>query len=111
MSKGKRKGSVKRMSFGELGIDKRRHLELRAGCRNGRYDPEVLLLACQDIPDDVAAHVVKSAVEGKSFDRLEFDEHLGRIPYGRTNFYAILRLFYANLDNMLREKREDHEAI
>ena len=39
----------------------------------------------------IAEYLIKSIVENKSYDKLELDEKLGRICYGRTDFYGIRR--------------------
>lgn len=98
--------AIWRLSYSELGIDRARYFELKQGCRNGLYDRETLLKACRGMPEGAAAFVVKSAVTGRSFDKIEFDRELGRIGIGRTNFYALKRLFFGNLNAMLRKGAE-----
>ena len=34
------------------------------------------------------------------YQYIEYDEKLGRIPVGKTDFYALRRLFYHFLDNL-----------
>lgn len=102
MSKGKCIGTIKRLSFEELGICKERYLQLKAGCKNGLYAQETLLQACQNMPEGVAAFILKSVTEGKTFERVEFDDKLGRICVGRTNFYALRRRFYSDLNEALK---------
>ena len=68
MSKEKFIRTVTRLSFEELGIDKGRYLQLRAGCESGLYDQEILLQACQNMPEGVAAFILKSVTEGKTFE-------------------------------------------
>lgn len=111
MSKGKRMGAIKRFSFEELGIDKGRYLQLKAGCESGLYSRETLLQACQNMPDGVAAFILKSVTEDKTFERIEFDDKLGRICVCKTNFYALRRQFYGNLDRALKERGTEIEAI
>ena len=103
MSKGIYERAIVRMSFEELGIDKKRYLQLKAGCESGLYDRETLLQACQNIPEGVTAFILKSVTENKTFERVEFDCKLGRISVCRTNFYALRRQFYHNLDKILRK--------
>lgn len=95
--------AISRLSFEELGINNERYLQLKAGCKNGLYDREMLLQACRDMPEGVAEFIVKSVTEGKTFEKVEFDSKLGRISVCRTNFYALRRRFYGNLDRLTRE--------
>lgn len=111
MSNGKRMGTITRFSFEELGIDKGRYLQLKAGCESGLYSRETLQQACRNMPDGVPAFILKSVIEGKSFEKIEFDFLLGRVPVGRSNFYALRRQFYGNLDRALKERGTEIEAI
>lgn len=106
MSKEKLKETIVRLSFQELGMSKERYRELKAECRKGQYNRETLLQACKGFPDGVAAFIIKSVTEGKSFDRMEYSE-LGRISVGRTDFYALRRRFYSNLYQILTERGID----
>lgn len=103
MSKRKGGGTIIRFRFDELGMSKERYQELKAECRKGRYDREILLQACKGFPDGIAAFIIKSVTEGKSFDKMEYSE-LGRISVGRTDFYALRRQFYSSLDKILTER-------
>lgn len=51
--------------------------------------------------------IILSVTKSKSYDRLEFDLQLGRVPAGRTDFYGFRRKFYHNLDCLLRAQQED----
>lgn len=96
-----------RLSFAEYGISVVRYEELRDGCKAGKYGITVLRQACIiGIPEEIRAFVIKSVVENQSYDDLEFDLKLGRIPCGRTNFYGYRRAFYHNLDCLLRDQEE-----
>lgn len=98
---------IKRWSFEELGINKERYQELKAGCKKGLYDRGTLLQACEGFPEGMASFVIKSVTEDKTFEKLEFDERLGRLYVGKTNFYALRRQFYHNLDHLLTERGSD----
>lgn len=111
MSKGKGSGTITRLSFEALGINKGRYRELKKSCRKGIYDRETLLRACDGFPEGVAAFVIKSVTEGRTFERIEFDSELGRISVCRTNFYALRRQFYGNLDKALKERGAGRETI
>ncbi|RGY95388.1 hypothetical protein [Clostridium sp. AM58-1XD] len=45
-------------------------------------------------------YLLKSVTEDVSFEMLEYDTVLGRIPMGKTDFYGYRRLFYRNLDRL-----------
>lgn len=42
--------------------------------------------------------ILRSVTRGLSYPFIEYDEELGRIPVGSTEFYAARRLFYHFLD-------------
>ena len=43
-------------------------------------------------------YILKSATEGLTFELVEYDDELGRIAVGKTDFYVYRRLFYAFLN-------------
>ncbi len=45
-------------------------------------------------------YLLKSATRGLPYERIEYDDELGRIPVGSTEFYAYRRLFYRYLDEL-----------
>lgn len=92
------KNRAPRFSFEDYGISGARYTELRNGCRAGEYAHNVLVQACAGIPKEIAVFIIKSVEKNKSYDRLEYDAELGRIPCGRTDFYGYRRLFYYNLN-------------
>ena len=47
---------------------------------------------------DIYPYIIKSVTNGLSYDFVEYDERLGRIPVGKTEFYGYRRLFYHFLD-------------
>lgn len=104
MSMGKNR--VPRFSFEYYGISRKRYTELRDGCREGKYGSNVLAQACLGVPEEIAVFIIKSVAENRSYDDLEFDVELGRIPCGRTNFYGYRRAFYYNLDCLLQAERK-----
>ena len=95
--------SIARPSFAELGICKERYLELRSGCVSGRYSRETLSKACIGL-EFIEPWIILSVTKSKSYDFIEFNEKLGRIPVGRSDFYGFRRKFYHNLDVILREE-------
>lgn len=79
-----------------------RDMELRDGCASGKYNAKILLEACRGI-EFVQPWIVLSVTKNLSYDRLEYTEELGRIPASRTSFYRYKKLFYNNLDALLKE--------
>ena len=98
-----------RMGYSEYGISRERYLELRNGCAEGRYSPETLREACRGL-DFIKSWIILSVTKSKSYDLIEFNSELGRVPVGRSDFYGFRRKFYHNLDVILR-KDAVHEAI
>ncbi len=70
-----------------------------------------MLLWCKTVAfaanEIVALYLIKSVLENKSYDRLEFDRELGRIACGRTDFYGIRRYFYYLFYLKLNEHRSE----
>lgn len=91
-----------RLSFGAYNISRERYIELRDSCAAGKYSPETLSKACRGL-EFIEPWVVLSVTKSKSYDLIEYDFKLGRIPVGRSDFYGFRRKFYHNLDVLLRE--------
>lgn len=91
-----------RPGYPELGISKERLCELQNGCRVGLYSSETLKEACRGL-EFIEPWIILSVTKSKSYDLIEFNSELGRVPVGRSNFYALRRKFYYNLDAILRE--------
>lgn len=109
MSKKKRRSSIQtiqRISYEEYGISKNRLLELQDGCRTGMCPSEMMSNACNGF-EFVGPWIILSVTKNRSYDSLEFDLKLGRIPCGRSNFYSYRRRFYYNLDCLLRAELEN----
>lgn len=49
---------------------------------------------------EIWKYLLKSVTEDVAFEYLEFDQELGRLPMGKTDFYGYRRLFYCNLDRL-----------
>lgn len=84
------------------GLDKIRQKELTSLMRSGKY-ALMLRSAAYMANKPIAAYLIKSVIEKRSYDRLEFDSQLGRIPCGRTDFYGIRRYFYHLFDLKLKK--------
>lgn len=92
-----------RMGYSEYGISRERYIELRGGCAAGKYSLETLQEACKGL-EFIEPWIILSVTKSKSYDLIEFDFKLGRIPVGRSDFYGFRRKFYHNLDVILREE-------
>ena len=94
--------TIQRLSYEEYGISKNRLAELQSGCRAGIYPSEMLSDACNGF-EFIKPWILLSVAKNRSYDLLEFDLRLGRVPVGRSNFYSFRRRFFYNLDRALRE--------
>lgn len=92
-----------RLSFDAYNISRERYRELRNGCALGKYSLETLSKACSGL-EFIKPWILLSVTKSKSYDLIEFDCKLGRIPIGRSDFYGYRRKFYHNLDVILREE-------
>lgn len=61
-------------------------------------DCEMIEQAAVAAAPDIYPYIIKSVTNGLSYDFVEYDERLGRIPVGKTEFYGYRRLFYHFLD-------------
>lgn len=68
--------------------------------RNAIYqkDCEMIEQAAVATSSEIYPYILKSVTNDLSYPFIEYDEELGRIPIGKTEFYAIRRLFYHYLD-------------
>lgn len=78
---------------------KKNTLEMNA-IRNVIYqrDCEMIEQAAVAASSEIYPYIIKSATNDLSFPYIEYDEKLGRIPVGKTEFYGYRRLFYHYLD-------------
>ncbi|MBQ6787537.1 MAG: hypothetical protein IJO85_07440 [Lachnospiraceae bacterium] len=89
------------VTWEEYGISKKRYKELKDICSSGQAEDKVLH-AARKANSDIAEHIVESVKKNKSYEKIEYDNKLGRIPCGRTDFYGYRRLFYHLLDEDLK---------
>lgn len=89
------------VTWEEYGISRKRYKELKEICRSGKEEDRVMQ-AAQKANCDIADYIVKSVKKDKSYEKIEYDNMLGRIPCGRTDFYGYRRLFYHLLDEDLK---------
>lgn len=88
------------VTYDDYGISRERFHELTAMCKSKEY-ASVARSAAYTANPDIAEHILLSVQENKTYERVEFDERLGRIPCGRTDFYGYKRLFYHYFDEAL----------
>lgn len=72
----------------------------RMAMRNVMYqkDCEMIEQAALKASGDIYQYIIKSVTNDLSYEFIEYDEKLGKIPVGKTDFYAIRRKFYYFLD-------------
>jgi len=80
-------------SWEDYGIDKDRLNVLKEYCKDEQYKEQVISAAYLAEPY-IAKWIIKSVCTGKTYEGIEFDRKLGRIPCGRTDFYGYRRRFY-----------------
>lgn len=92
-----------RKSYVDYGLTDRRAKELLEECHAGKCSAQVRRAAYRACPI-AAEHIILSIMQNKSYDILEFDLKLGRVPVGRSDFYWYRRHTLAILNNMLAGK-------
>lgn len=93
-----------RRSWAYYGISKDRYKTLTEYIRAGKY-ASLALQAANTANETVSGHVLLSVKKNLSYEGLERmwgRGEIDRIPYGRTDFYGIRRMFYHLLDLELR---------
>lgn len=70
--------------------------------RNVTYqkDCEMIEQAAIAASSDIFQYIIKSVTNDLSYQFIEYDETLGRIPVGINEFYGYRRLFYYYLDKL-----------
>ena len=63
-------------------------------------DCEMIEQAAIAAAPDFYPYIIKSVTNDLSYAYIEYDEKLGKIPVGKTDFYAYRRLFYHYLDEL-----------
>lgn len=90
------------ISYDDYGISRERFIELTDMCKKQEY-ADVVRSAAYTANSDIAEYILLSVKEKKTYERVEFDERLGRIPCGRTDFYGYKRLFYHLFDERIKD--------
>lgn len=94
-----------RPTWAELNISRERLRELQSGCRAGRYSYNMLCKAAHTANKDIAEYILLSVTKKLSYEGLQILwelKEIERMPCGRTDFYALRRLFFYNLDCLVR---------
>lgn len=95
--------SVPRRSWQYYGLENKAYRKkLYAICQSGKYGSIIRQVAYQ-ANKDIAEYLIKSVTQNKSYEKVEFDRELGRICFGKTDFYGIRRRFYYLLDLELKK--------
>lgn len=70
--------------------------------RNAMFqkDCEMIEQAAVAAAPDIYSYIIKSVTNGLSYQFVEYDEKLGRIPVGVNEFYGCRRLFYHFLNRL-----------
>lgn len=69
----------------------------KRGNRQDLTDCKMIEEAARESSEELAPYLLKSVTDDLSYEYLEFDDTLGRIPVGKTDFYGYRRKFYACL--------------
>ena len=96
--------SAPRHSWQHYGISKERCRQLTEYIQSGRY-ASLASQAAHRANKDIAECILLSVTQNKSYDTLEklwARGEIGRIPYGKTDFYGIRRYFYHLFDLEVR---------
>lgn len=74
----------------------------RAAIRNSIYqkDCEMIEQAAIAASPEIHPYIIKSVAEDLSYPFVEYDDQLGKMPMGKTEFYARRKLFYHYLDRL-----------
>lgn len=96
--------SVPRHSWQHYGISKERYRQLTECIQSGRY-ASLASHAAHRANETIAEYLIISIAQNKSYDALEkmwARGEIGRIPYGKTDFYGVRRYFIHLVDLELR---------
>lgn len=88
-----------RQGYDFYGLDKQQVKKLQNQCKAGVYPSETLQKACEGF-EWLAPWILLSVQQGLSYDFLEYNVRLGRIPAGKSNFYGYRRMFFYNLNRL-----------
>lgn len=74
----------------------------QAAMKNAMYqkDCEMIEQAAVAAGSEIYPYIIKSVTENLPYRFIEYDNKLGKIPMGKTEFYARKKLFFHILDNL-----------
>lgn len=104
MKEGCKEKNPRFMTWDDYGITRQEYKQLHELCMSGRDSGLLQTLinaAAVETNRMIAAHIVESVTEGKTYEQIEYSKRFGRIACGRTDFYGYRRKFYAVLKRML----------
>lgn len=99
----KKSTAAPRASLEDCGITRQRYRELTELLRSGRYADIATSAACA-ASETLAPWILLSVTKKRSWDKLEYNRELGRIPCGRTDFYGYRRRMIAYFDEEMRKR-------
>lgn len=65
-----------------------------------KRDCEIIEEAARKTDRELAPYLLKSVTKNLSYEYLEYDQELGRIPVGKTDFYGYRRRFFYYLQKL-----------
>lgn len=74
----------------------------RQALKNAQYSKDVSMIEAAAVKANkaIAQYILKSVTQDLAYEYIMYDEKLGKIPVGKTDFYAYRKLFYFYLDKM-----------
>lgn len=97
-----KKKNTPRYSWKYYGITKERRKELKEYIRSDKY-AALASQAAHTANEMIAEYILLSIKKNKRYEDVENVEGIGRIPYGRTDFYGIRRYFYHVFNEKIKE--------
>lgn len=78
-----------------------------AAIQNAIYqaDCDMIVMSAKKANAMIAPFIIRSVTNDLSYQFIEYDKDYGRIPVGRSDFYAYRRLFYYYLDEMQKSTK------
>ena len=67
-------------------------------------DVQLIESCARDADKTLYPYILKSVTQDMTYEELEYDQKLGRIPCGKTDFYACRRKFYSLLNIKQHER-------
>lgn len=101
----RREKAISEYTWDDYKISCAEYKALKTALEHGKYQDEAWEAASRTDPD-IAPYIIKTVRKHNgTYEDVEFDQELGRIPVCRTYFYGYRRRFYRNLMDILEEKK------